>query len=162
MKSSFVFTFIFLLAGLAQAQKGSFSVKVDKDTMFTDEVLKVEFLIDNLTGNFKAPDFSGFRLVAGPNTSSSMSIINGEISQKKSYSYVLMPDETGLLYIGSASLKTENDNIETEPIDIVVLDVYDNNRKINRKQKTFRRDIDTNSSEPNTEKSKTKRVLKKI
>jgi hypothetical protein len=158
MKSSFVFNIILLLAGISNAQKGSFSVKVDKDTMFTDEVLKVEFFIDN----FKAPDFSGFRLVAGPNTSSSMSIINGEVSQKKSYSFVLIPEDTGIVTIGAATLKTDDDIIDTESIDIVVLDASANYKKINRKQKTFRRDIDLGASEPSKEKSTTKRVLKKI
>jgi BatD DUF11 like domain len=163
MKSSFIFAFVFLFGVFSHAQQGSFSVKIDKDTMFTDEVVKVEFYMDNLTGNFKAPDFSGFRLAAGPNTSSSMSIINGEVNQKKSYTYILMPDKSGTLVINSAVLKTEDDSIETDPVNIVVLDAENgSDRNISRKQKSFKKEIDRDVSDFKTEKSKNKRVLKKI
>lgn len=162
MKSSFIFAFVFLWGSFSLAQQSSFSVKIDKDTMFTDEILKVEFYIDNLVGNFKAPDFSGFRLVSGPNTSSSMSIINGEVSQKKSYTYILMPDEIGDLVIGSAVLKTDDDVMETHPITIVVEDTNGNDKNKIRKQKTYKKEFDGDISESKKERPKNKRVLKKI
>ena len=162
MKSSFIFALVFLFHFFTYGQQGIFTVKVDKDTMFTDEVLKVEFIMDNLTGNFKAPSFSGFRVVAGPNTSSSMSIINGEVNQKKSYSYILMPEDTGTLTIESAYLNSEADIIETEIITIVVLDPKDASRSSNRKQQTFRKEFNTDGQSPQKESLKNKRVLKKI
>jgi hypothetical protein len=159
---SFIFALVFLFCGFLHAQQGSFTVKIDKDTMFADEVVKVDFYIDNLTGNFTAPDFSEFRLVSGPNTSSSMSIINGSVSQKKSYSYLLMADKTGTLQIGSAILKSEGDIIETDPVRIVVLAAESTDRNIPRKQKTFRKEFDGDVSNSEKQKSPNKRVLKKL
>ena len=86
MKPSFSLLFLVFTISSLLAQKGSFSVTVDKDTIFQDEVIQIEFLLDNLEGKFVAPDFKSFNIASGPNTSSSFTIINGEVSQKKSYS----------------------------------------------------------------------------
>jgi hypothetical protein len=44
------------------AQKGSLSIVVDKDTMFEDEVVKVELLLENTQGSYSPPTFEGFRI----------------------------------------------------------------------------------------------------
>jgi len=139
-------------------QKGSLSVKIDKDTMYQDEVIKVEFLLDNITGNFKAPDFEGFRIVSGPNTSSSYSIINGEVNQKKSFTFMLMPLSSGSHQIGSSLLQNNGESIQTDPVDIFVWSTENLKSKNLPKERMYKYESD--NKDVNT--TPKKRVLKKI
>lgn len=150
--------FCICVASLVFGQQGSLSVKVNKDTIAKDEVVTVEFLLDNLTGNFQAPDFRGFQVVSGPNTSSSFSMMNGEVSQKKSYSYALVPMDEGNLLIGPAIVENNGNVISTEDIEIYVSDKYRSN-KSGKKDRTFIYESE-NDSPPKTPKKK--RPLKKI
>ena len=144
------------------SQKGSLTVKVDKDTVYQDEDIKVEFLLDNLTGNFKAPDFVGFRIVAGPNTSSSFSMINGEVSQKKSYTYILVPQSSGPQQIDKAFVQNDEGMVATEPLDIYVLSTENQKADHKARQRTYIYESDNDTKHKESQKQNTKRVLKKI
>lgn len=141
-------------------QRGSFSISVDKDTMYQDEVVKVEVLIENVDGKYSAPDLSDFQIVGGPNTSSNYTIINGEVSQKRTYTYLLLPSGAGKLTIGAAKLQTQDNNMETEPIQIIVLQgsgVSSKSGKLTYKSdEIIGKDTSTQKTTAN------KRVLKKI
>jgi hypothetical protein len=154
---SVIFVTLFIIQ-ITFGQKGSLTVKVDKDTVYLDEVLKVEFLLDNLTGNFRAPDFIGFRIVSGPNTSSSFSMVNGEVNQKKSYSYVLVPQSIGAQFIGAATVQNDDGLVTTEPLDIFVL----NTENLRSDHKSRQRTYIYESDRTKNQKTKSKRVLKKI
>jgi hypothetical protein len=158
MRYNFLILFTVFIQNIIFAQSGSLTVKVDKDTMYQDEVIKVEFLLDNLTGNFKAPDFIGFRIVSGPNTSSSFSMINGEVSQKKSYSYVLVPQSIGSQLIGKAIVQNDEGLVSTEPLEIYVLSTENLKSDHKSRQRTYIYE----SEGTKTQKEKSKRVLKKI
>ncbi|MBC7885442.1 MAG: BatD family protein [Saprospiraceae bacterium] len=146
------------VATFVSGQQGYLSVKVNKDTISSGEVVTVEFLLENLAGNFKAPDFRGFQVVSGPNTSSSFRMINGEVSQKKSYSYVLVPMGTGTKIIGSASVDNNGQVIDTDEIIIFVTDEYSDTQAPS-KERTFI--YDNGNGNINKSPSK-KRPLKKI
>ena len=151
--SLFLFMATFLLG-----QQVSLSVKVNKDTIAIDEVVVVEFRLDNLTGNFKAPGFMGFQVVSGPNTSSSFRMINGEVSQNKSYSYVLVPVDKGSIMIGAASVENNGDVISTDEFEIFVSERYRSSTS-GAKDRIFMYDKDTSTP---TSTPKKKRPLKKI
>jgi hypothetical protein len=161
MKANIIILFLFIPLSVLISQKPSFSVTLDKDTIFMDEVIRIEFLLDNLSGNFVQPDFKQFRVVSGPNTSSSFSMINGAVSQKKSYSFILMPESSGNLEIGPASVKAENTSLISDPIPVYV---FDNNNKSGHKQSQKR--IFTYGNEMVTDttgkSAVRKRVLKKF
>jgi len=150
------------IVSFAYTQKGSLSVKVDKDSIYQDEVVKVEFLLDNLAGNFIAPDFSGFRIVSGPNTSSSYSMINGHVSQKKSFSYVLVPQSAGDLLIGRAVVESEDGNLTSDPLELHVLETDKLTSTNKNRQRVFRYDSDGTSKDTSGKAPSKKRVLKKI
>ena len=154
-KRNLVAIFCVFVVSFVFGQQGSLSVKVNKDTIAKDEVVTVEFLLDNLTGNFQAPDFRGFQVVSGPNTSSSFRMMNGEVSQKKSYSYALVPMEEGSLLIGPATVENDGDVMSTEDIEIFVSDNY----RSSAKDRTFIYGLE-NDIEPKSQKKK--RPLKKI
>jgi hypothetical protein len=163
MKFSTIFICIFLIISqLSFSQKGSLSVKVDKDTVFQDELITVEFLLDNVSGNFTAPDFSGFRIVSGPNTSSSFSMINGVVNQKKSYSYMLVPQATGDQQIGEAIVVNEGDKLITDPVSVYVLPLDKTTSSGKSKQRIYRYDALGNKKDSTKTPPLKKRVLKKI
>jgi hypothetical protein len=159
-KPILTFIFIYLLFGLS-AQKGNFSISVDKDTMYQDEVVKLEIVLENIQGTYTHPDLGVFRIAGGPNTSSSFSMINGEVNQKKSYTYLLLPEATGRLTIGAASLKTNDGVIQTEPVDIFVMEGSGRSKNSSSHKRIYEsdqiKDRDTTHKANNK-----KRVFKKI
>jgi len=111
---------IILIANCLGAQE--FDVQVSTDTILLGNHMKVTFVLDNLDGKFLAPEFGDADIISGPNSSSSISIVNGSKSSKKTYSYYLKPSTTGILLIPPASVMTDNDLKETEPMEVIVLE----------------------------------------
>ncbi len=160
--SAFVIWAFLLFSQVTFSQKGSLSVKVDKDTVYQDEVIKVEFLLDNLSGNFIAPDFDGFRIVSGPNTSSSFSMINGVVSQKKSYSFMLVPQAAGDQQIGEAVVISDEAKLITDPVTVFVLPTDKLSPSSKSRQRIYKYDTLGMLQDTTTKAPVKKRVLKKI
>lgn len=118
-----LFTIGFVLISLfTSAQEAKFSVTVNSDSVLLGNYLKVSFLLENANGSeFAPPAFENFTVVSGPNTSSSMSIVNGVVSQSISYTYYIEPSDIGSYYITPASIATEEKVLETQPVEIQVL-----------------------------------------
>ena len=82
---------------------------------------RVEFSVDAEPerSSFKAPDFEGFEVLAGPSVSTGHSVqfINGRQSSSYncSYTYVLMPNQAGKFTIGAASITVEDQRYTTKP-----------------------------------------------
>ena len=100
----------------------NFTVSVSTDSVLLGNYMKVSFKLMNARGNdFMAPAFDGFRVVSGPNVSSSYSMVNGEVAQSVSYNYYLEPVDVGNYYILPASIETTEHILETEPVEILVV-----------------------------------------
>lgn len=117
---------LLILAGLAvqvQAQEDiRFTVEVSTDSILFGNYFQVTFTLENARGNdFSAPDLTAFHVVSGPNQASSMSIINGEVTQSVSYTYYLEPKDIGNFYILPASVDTGEEVLETQPVEILVV-----------------------------------------
>lgn len=115
-----VFGFV-LLVSTAFSQDVGLSAMLSQDTVLLGNYFKVEFSVENATGDFEQPDLSSFKLVGGPNTSTSMSNINGEVTRKSSYTFYLEPLEAGTVYIPEAYFVTDDTTLETTPLKITVL-----------------------------------------
>lgn len=103
------------------AQKGGqFYAEISTDTVNLDSYFEVSFIIENIDGKFEAPEFTDFQVVSGPNTSMSMSIVNNKMTRSSKYSYILKPLNVGRFFIEPAYLISEDENYETEPIEIIV------------------------------------------
>ncbi len=144
---------VFNSASLIVAGQSKFIVKVSHDTISMDEALKVEFIIENLEGEFITPSFDGFTVASGPMTSSSFTMINGDVTQKKSVSYLLIPQDSGSLRVSPAKLVTGDKEYSTQSIDIFVLDRNSKYRRSTKGDKIIGKSISSPS---------TKRVLKRI
>lgn len=70
--------------------------------------------------NLKLPDFNGFEIVGGPMRSSSVSIINGQMSKKASLSYELLATKKGKFPLKPASIVSNGKTITSNAITIEV------------------------------------------
>lgn len=120
-------TIILLLCALgwsnATAQKEArFTVSISSDSVLLGHYFSVTFTLENGNGrNFTPPEFApDFEVVGGPSTSTSMSIVNGDMTQSTSYTYYLRPRETGHYFVHAASIEAGKTTLETEPVEVLV------------------------------------------
>ena len=75
-----------LLSGVAagQEQNVSFAAAVDKNPVGTGDQFTLSLVLSNAGtsggSNLRPPDLGAFRIIAGPNRSTNMQIINGQMS----------------------------------------------------------------------------------
>ncbi|MFC2134672.1 BatD family protein, partial [Bacteroidota bacterium] len=102
-----------------------FNATVDKTTVGQNERFQVYFTFEgedvNGVRNFTPPSFEGFRVLSGPNQSTSMQIINGKVSGSLTYSFIVQGSEIGKYPLGTASVEYEGDTYKTDPLQIEVV-----------------------------------------
>jgi len=99
-----------------------FSAQASTNDMGKSDYVEIQFVIENAKkiGNLQPPDFTDFTIVQGPNQSTGMSIVNGNMSQYKGISYVLQPKKSGSLMIKSATATVDGELMHTNPLQITV------------------------------------------
>ena len=98
-----------------------FVVNVSSDTILAGNIVNITFTANNVAGQFEGPDLKDLNVVSGPNTSTSMSMINGDVSQTATYSYGVLCDDIGEITILPGYLDTGNETLETEAVTLLVL-----------------------------------------
>ena len=118
----FILLFSFFLSLQLNAQEVKILVETSSDSILLGNSFEVRFTIENAeVKNFEPPQFEGFTLVAGPNHSSTFTMVNGDVTRSVSYSYYLEPKDIGNYYIEPAIIDTGEEILETKPIEIIVL-----------------------------------------
>jgi len=114
---------ILLFSSLNYAQK--FYASVDKNKVGLNEQFEISFTFEgkdiNSLNNFTPPAFTNFLALSGPNQSTSMQIINGNVSASRTYSYYLQPRSIGKYSIGSGSIQFDGGTFKTQPLTIEVV-----------------------------------------
>src|ERR1700741_391667 len=118
-KKSINFLILFLLTATSVFSQ-KFTAQVSKNKVAAGEMFQLTFSVNASASNFKAPNLSDFDVYSGPNQSTSMQIINGNMSQSISLSYVLSPKKEGKFTIGAASVVVNGAKLESNPISIEV------------------------------------------
>ncbi|MBI5917653.1 MAG: BatD family protein [Bacteroidetes bacterium] len=126
MKSALIFlltTFLISTFSFSQGKPVKFTVSVSTDSILMDNFFEVKFTLENADGqNFEAPDFSEhFNVVSGPNFSTSMSMVNGDVTQGMTITYYLEPRELGAFYILPAYVNAGDKVLETSPLEVMVV-----------------------------------------
>lgn len=98
----------------------TFTAALNRKTVPVGDVFQISFTINTNASNFKAPDFRDFDVYSGPNQSSQMSVINGQMSQSISLSYYLAAKKEGKFTIGSASITAGGKTLQSNPVTIEV------------------------------------------
>lgn len=123
-KQYFLFTLLLGMSVLTFGQApAKFTVRISTDSILMGNNFQVSFTLENAEGsNFKAPALGTyFDVVSGPNTSSSMTVMNGQMSKSITYTYYLRPRDVGTFFIEPASIETPDNYLETAPIEVMVV-----------------------------------------
>ncbi len=121
LKSILICTLLFLLSTqLSFAQQ--FTAKVSKTTLGENERLRIQFTIDKQgADDFRPPNFTNFKIVAGPMQSTSFQYINGKQTFEKSFTYTLEPKAKGVFTIAAATATYQGKAIQSNKIKITVV-----------------------------------------
>ncbi|GEM_PF-6041810 len=103
----------------AAAQDVTFEVRPSTTTVRVGEPFEVRFE-SNKKGRFLPPEFRGFQVLAGPNTSYHMEIINGRMRARHSIGYVLRAMRPGSYTIDPGTLIVGGKQYRTRPVTIKV------------------------------------------
>ena len=107
----------------AQDEEPEFTASANQTTIGADDRIQVTFELNDRGRRFRAPDFGNdFSVYSGPNQSTSMTYVNGRMSAKMSFSYILKPQKKGKLIIEPASIEVNGERISSNPLEITVTD----------------------------------------
>jgi len=130
-----------LLFCIAICNAQTLKVTSDKNPALIGEQILIKYIVNAKSKNFIGPNFSGFKLLSGPNSSSSSSysFVNGKSKSEvtTTYSYYLSPLKEGTLIIPSATVFVNDKEIISEPVSIKIL-------KANSQQKQKNNSISDN------------------
>lgn len=124
-RMKFLMIMILFLCGIAtNVFSQEFVTTVDKTTVGQYDRFQVYFTFNggdvNGVKNFRPPSFQGFKVLSGPNQSTSMQFINGKVSGSITFSYILQPSNIGSFTIGQASIEFSGKTYTTSSINIKV------------------------------------------
>ncbi len=111
---------LILSACSLNAQK--FTASANRTHVAAGDQMEVTFSVNGTqqVSNFKAPSFADFDVLFGPSQSSNISIINGNMTQSISFTYLLMAKKEGSFTIGPASVDVGGSHMESNSISIEV------------------------------------------
>ena len=118
---------ILLLAFLGQgalAQDITFEASLDKNPVAVGENITLSLVLKNVQGGgekLKLPEMKDFRIMAGPNQSSSFQMINGAVSSSVTYSYTIQAKAVGTFTLGPASIEVRGSEYRTQPLAVQVV-----------------------------------------
>lgn len=118
------FMFILFSSFRLNAQEVEFSASAPP-VVAVGEQFRLTYSLNSSGSDLRLPDLGKFQLVSGPSTSSSSSvqIINGQMTQTRSttYTYILRATETGEFTIGPASINIDSESYNSNPLKIEVV-----------------------------------------
>lgn len=114
---SFLLSIVYCLSSSAQAK---FYASAPK-TVPLNSNLQLSFTIENGNGtSLKPPAINDFQVLSGPNTSTSMQWVNGNVTQSVTYNYILRPKNQGTFKIGKASIVVSGVTMESNEVSVEV------------------------------------------
>lgn len=114
-------------------QRSSGQVKatatVSKDVVLQDEVLRLQFSIENAgeVQQFVPPSFKGCKIIEGPLHSSGTSVVKGAVNNHVSFVYIIQPEAPGNYALSGGSAKIDNRRFVFNTIRFKVREAKHNN-----------------------------------
>jgi RNA-binding protein YhbY len=119
-----LFIVLFSAASL-QSQDGTFTASADPTRVAAGEQFQLTLTFNgsdvNSVRNLKAPDFNRFVVISGPNQSTNMQWINGQMSASVAYTYILYARQEGKFTIGSATIEYKGKALKSNAIQMEVI-----------------------------------------
>jgi hypothetical protein len=110
-----------LFAAPAKAQV-KFSAQVSPSQIFKDEYATVRIELENATDiqQLRVPNFTGFKVLSGPNQETGMSTVNGVSKTYVAFNFVIQPLKPGKFSFGNVSVQIAGKKYSSGPLKITV------------------------------------------
>ncbi|MES2131719.1 MAG: BatD family protein [Bacteroidota bacterium] len=116
-----IYILILFISSWAYAQTPAFYAQVSKNKVAVGEAFQIAFTLNGPGNNLVYSNLKDFNILSGPNQSQSMSMVNGNISQSTTISFIISAKKEGKVTIGPASVMANgNQKMESAPIVIEV------------------------------------------
>lgn len=115
---------LFFVLFIVNISAQKFETTADRTTVGVGERFQVYFTFEgqsNDISGFKPPSFEGLRVLSGPNQSTSMKIINGQVSSSVTFSFILTPSKEGEFTISEAEVNYKGTKYRSNPLKINVV-----------------------------------------
>ncbi len=115
--------FSLLMVVCAANAQVQFTATASRTSVQVGENIEVTFTFSGVSTGVPTPqptDFSNLDLVGGPSTSTQTSIVNGQVSSQKSFTYYFRAKAPGQATIGPVQASIRGRNYTTSPIQIAV------------------------------------------
>jgi len=118
------FRYIFLLAATLVLPIGLFGqvrfyTELESRDVVAGEAFQVGFSAENgQVSDFRPPDWNGLEVLQGPSRSMQSTFINGQMSSKTSFIFLVSAPKPGSYNLGAASVKVDGREMKTEAIRI--------------------------------------------
>ena len=120
VKIKHILLFVFLVFGfVAKSQK--FETQLSSNQVQVGQRLKVSYVLNTKGDNFRGPKFFGFQVLSGPNQSTSMQIVNGNMSSSITYSYILQAVKEGTYTIKGARIEAKGKALTSNDVNVRVI-----------------------------------------
>ena len=104
------------------AQQARFTATANAKQVLQNGYFDVTFTLENAEGaQFRPPNFKNFKVVSGPSQSTQMSIVNGRMSRKMSWTYSLSAPKIGNFNVGTASVSANGKVLKTKTLNLEVI-----------------------------------------
>ncbi len=121
-KNNLILLFIFTcFSQLVLGQDAVLTATTSRTQVGVGEQFQISYSLNASGGNFRSPEIREFAVLSGPNQSSSMTFVNGSMSQTLSYSYILAGQREGKFTIGPASIVVNGKTISSKSLVIEVV-----------------------------------------
>lgn len=119
-----VIRYILLLCVLcrtaAYGQEVTVTASASPSTVTAGEPFEIRFTVNGQAERFTPPPFDGFRLVSGPNQSTSMRSVNGKTTMNMSLGYYLIAEKEGAYTIQPAEVEVNGKTYRSNALSITV------------------------------------------
>lgn len=139
-----IFIVLSLLATGLFAQDINLTATVSANIITVDDRFEYSVEVAGKSTSLPAveyPDFNDFYILSGPNTSTSIQLINGAMTSSKTFSFILQPRAEGKFTIGKATINTNGNVYSSKEIAITV-------QKGSTKPRTQQRQTPVNRNDP--------------
>jgi hypothetical protein len=113
--------FIALLAfGKVYAQEPSLTATLSESNVAVGDQFEISFSLNTNGRNFQTPAFSDFQVLSGPNQSTSMQFVNGQMTQSVVFSFILLAKKEDTFKIGPAIVDVGGKKMQSNIVTIKV------------------------------------------
>ncbi|MGC4101373.1 BatD family protein [Ferruginibacter sp.] len=113
---------LFCCAAYTAMAQTKFYATVSSPKISKNELLELKFTVENAkqVQQITPPNLANFIVISGPNQESGMSMINGDVKQYISLSYMLKPKTPGKFSIAAATAKVDGKELRSDPLPVQV------------------------------------------